>query len=513
MIDVISNLRGGGKVFHILDHRSHVHSNWFEMGQGAVPGEGRVLCRRETWDEIKTLTDLTLELASFSGAAPSSPTISIPVRAYSCVPHASTYGGTTSGEVVEVLLCDSRMDWSNLSNYQGFFNVQKEGLPYSGSSPEFYSSTLDSGSEWSWQDILDGLGIDHSGFTFPTIKPRNLQFPGVVKSNAIKRLAEILLAAVSFDWRSSSHNLMKLGESDPYNDDVVASGRESFGEIVNSFPELGPKKFPFELVFNFRKSPTGGDPFDGDGPWYQVTLPTGVENAAAGTKISVDVGYWFAKFSEDGSLTNGTELEGLAQYYVDSNIVGNWSEVGDRKFLGLLPVFPDGKYRRILWRFGNGDVSTTIRFNSDLPIVFGKEYNPGKTFERLGGGFFVKTIDGGVQSASLPPDVIGNGYVLKITRTVAVTDRRWQYDVDEYAQNPDGTIESTGKSGVLWNRYEEFLPDYSYGHGQALSFATPVSSMIPGPLTGAVGGMLSRIAGGQRVYVCDVPNPMVPSCS
>lgn len=87
------------------------------------------------------------------------------------------------------------------------------------------------------------------------------------------------------------------------------------------------------------------------------------------------------------------------------------------------------------------------------------------------------------------------------------TDGPISYMVDEGSLDADGEFVPNGNSGVMWNRYE-FDP---YGHGQELSFTQ--GTLAPSPLSGVVFGGLVAVIDEVRVYICDVPDPMNPSCA
>jgi hypothetical protein len=81
-----------------------------------------------------------------------------------------------------------------------------------------------------------------------------------------------------------------------------------------------------------------------------------------------------------------------------------------------------------------------------------------------------------------------------------------QYQVVEGSITASGNFSPTGQGGIMWNLYE-FGP---YGHGQDLDFLS--GSLTPAALSGKVFGGLSMIDGATRVNICDVPNPMTPTC-
>lgn len=81
-----------------------------------------------------------------------------------------------------------------------------------------------------------------------------------------------------------------------------------------------------------------------------------------------------------------------------------------------------------------------------------------------------------------------------------------EYEVTEGTVDELGAFTAGAETGIMWNLYEST----PYGHGQDLTFAS--GTMIPAPLEGVVFGALSSIVGAVRVYICDVPNPMEPSC-
>jgi hypothetical protein len=108
-------------------------------------------------------------------------------------------------------------------------------------------------------------------------------------------------------------------------------------------------------------------------------------------------------------------------------------------------------------------------------------------------------VSGGGGSSSPP------GFALTITATSG-SAAPWTYTVGEYTVNSSGALVSTGNTGTMFNMYEVS----PYGHGQDLTL--DLATLTPSALTGTVFGCLSMIDGVTRVYVCDAPNPMVPTC-
>lgn len=102
-----------------------------------------------------------------------------------------------------------------------------------------------------------------------------------------------------------------------------------------------------------------------------------------------------------------------------------------------------------------------------------------------------------------------DGPALLITGQTEVGTNRWQYTVVEGFISASGAFVSSEPviGGIMWNLYEK----ETYGHGQGLSFTN--GTLVVGHLEGIVFGGLSTVEDGTRVYVCDVPNPMVPQCN
>ena len=345
-------------------------SNWLEVGQGAYPGKGRVLVAAADWPVMTDDANLRLKIwTRTDGAAwtPSTPNLDIPVRVHAATPFLQPADTTDDeGAFLELHIADARFADAHASTVSAAYNVQKAGFPYASGNPEFYPATLNGPVEWTWAGIASQLGLLTTGYTFPSTKPRNLVLDGCSRAEAADRLLELLHACAAYDWTAATRTIVAAGTETAANTALWTAKAEK-NPVLRSAPELNDRRYPETLRFQFR---VGGseapDPYASAARWYAKSIASGY--GAAGTTRTIDVGYWFARYS-GGSVTNAAELDAIAAFLAAANVIDRWEDFHDTEIPGIVGFKPDGKRRRILWQFNAHRLSTTIRTNSDLPIM------------------------------------------------------------------------------------------------------------------------------------------------
>lgn len=377
--------------------RGDAQSSWFETGQGAHPGQGRVIVAARDWAALSTSETVDLEISSRKVGQdwPTTPTVSMRVTVRAALPWVQPKTiGADEGEFLELQIFDARYDASQRSHVAESFNMQKAGFPYVAAEPDFYAASLNASSaQWEWDELADEVDLTYDDFVFPTVKPRNISFSGCTIAEAQDRVAKILHAAISFDWESWDLRLVPFDTSLPENDDLW--DEFAANPVVNSLARFSDLAYPRTLRFIFRVANAGGDPFDSDARWYDHDITTGY--GQAGTVRAIEVGYWFGK-DAGGTIFNAAELQTVAQYLFDAKILERYQTVGDVKNAGIWPFKPDGKYRRVLWVFDAHEISTTVRVNSDLAIRATQRAHElprtSHVADAIGAAMSVATIDG-----------------------------------------------------------------------------------------------------------------------
>ena len=100
------------------------------------------------------------------------------------MPASTGTGGDdqTAKDMVYVGVFDKRCRYGNPVNKA--YNVQRDGFPLDGSNnPLFYASTLNSSSEWTWDQLLGDASLPLTPATV-SWKPRNLIFDNVPKGKS-----------------------------------------------------------------------------------------------------------------------------------------------------------------------------------------------------------------------------------------------------------------------------------------------------------------------------------------
>ncbi len=406
--------------------RGDAQSNWFECGQGAHPGQGRVLVARRDWEAISTATSTSLKIWQRKDGAdwPATPTLELPVRIHAALPFVQPKTvGATEGEFLELHLTDMRYAWSQASEVTAAFNVQLAGFPHVGGVPTFYEATLSSGSEKTWASVAAALGLETTGFTFPTVNPRNLVLSGCTLSEAIDRVLGILHAGASFDWSTGLGRIVALDSSLTSNATMWTDFQKT--PLMRSLASASDLRYPATVTFRFRVAGTGTDPFETSRRWYDKSIASGY--GVAGSKRVISVGYWYGQ-DAGGSIANSAELDTVATFLNGRNVIDRYAEVGDVRNVGIVPFVPDGKLRRVLWTFDAHEITTTVRVNSDVPIRAAsrahESVRPSHVADGVGAAIVTPTIDGrthmdaGAAATEFDAIIVGNQIR---------ADNKWRY--------------------------------------------------------------------------------------
>jgi hypothetical protein len=99
---------------------------------------------------------------------------------------------------------------------------------------------------------------------------------------------------------------------------------------------------------------------------------------------------------------------------------------------------------------------------------------------------------------------------LLISNATLIATRRWKYTVAPQMFDAQGNTAAMMEfpSGIAFNTYETA----SFGHGQALNFSSPVSSLAVAACQGMVTGTLLSL-GATAIYCFEAANPVTPQCS
>lgn len=99
---------------------------------------------------------------------------------------------------------------------------------------------------------------------------------------------------------------------------------------------------------------------------------------------------------------------------------------------------------------------------------------------------------------------------LLIGNATSIGTRRWRYTVSPQIFDNNGVNASFTEypEGIAFNTYEAV----NFGHGQALNFTSPVSSINVAPCQGMVMGTLLATQP-NVIYAFEAANPITPQCS
>jgi hypothetical protein len=350
----------GGKV--VVDApKGWRQSNWFEMGVGSAPGEGRFLIRRDDWASLAGQANPKLFMQN--DADPSTRKIEMPVKVIGYTPYSSTTGVSVGNDadILEVLVYDRRYQLHYYDPGASAINVQKPWFKHNSSNvPQFYADTLTGLVEYTWAGLLAGVTLA-PGLSVPTtFKPRNFVSDWENRGEVLQRIADFLCFVLAFDWEGSDYimcgNTQMLTANNTHLTYALANTLVWKESVFNN------NNLPGKYKFVFRSD---GDPYDAT-RHIEIDQNTGVGDSLL--EKAVHIGYYLAHMDE-GTNTNLAELTAIAEYMTPLMTTLMLQNPNELIVPTILPMIPDGKVRRIAWINDAFGLRTVIRLFDDRPIV------------------------------------------------------------------------------------------------------------------------------------------------
>lgn len=343
-------------------------ANFFVMFSGASRhGHGQFLMRRSDYDAIAGSGPVQLVMKSgVTDEEQTKQTVTIGVIVAGYITASQDVRGS-SYDMIWCLCYDMRCELTDPISKA--YNVQVDAMPVSGSdSTRFYAATLNSGSQWTWANLLTDLGVTQSWNNLPTWKPRNCVYDAVPKGQVIADVAARCRLVIGFDHTSTNSAIGKLkgywpGQLSDHNTSLFNEGWIQKYELLGKGPSARTeRRKPASYDFAFPATVTSeADPYTQSKRAYVKTVAGG----GTGPKRVVHVAEFPAVYS--GSFANSSELDDVANDLF-SRLEAEYDLVFDSNhYGGLWPLQCDGQIRGILWQ-SNGPpmgATTTIIRNDD----------------------------------------------------------------------------------------------------------------------------------------------------
>lgn len=156
----------------------------------------------------------------------------------------------------------------------------------------FLSGTLNSGSEWTWQEVVDELVTELDLFTTqfslpftPHAEPENLTYWGWFAWDALNDVLDRIGCAAKYDPEADVFSVVRLGDADATADGILAA---SLGERTwDAYPTDPARAWRPETVrVRFLRRPR---PTDGGDPYYAVDVALEADTSVvAGTFVMLE---------------------------------------------------------------------------------------------------------------------------------------------------------------------------------------------------------------------------------
>ena len=355
-------------------------SNWFEMGCGGRPGEGRMLIHESDWAQIQSVDGLvTLAIGEDLG----SPDLSIDVRCVAATPfvtHITDSADVFDNSMLEVVFYDRRFRLWVYESIEKAYNCHKMELkviddPANPGTdievPDFYENTINplTDEEFTWDELFVDLNQyfePDESFTPPTtFKPKNIVFDKINVGEAADILADILKVSMAWNPQTQRYRIFEYGSEWDRNE----GGNTEFNRslIDNERTLRLEERLPGTIQGVFRSNVIDEeDPYSAR--YFDSIFDTGV-----GTSAFIDtlhVGYYLALLDKEGFITNQAELDAVTAWIGTRVIRRDDTDVhGDQESALIVDYLPDGLHSRMRWTFNAQQVGTVQRLNNEEPLI------------------------------------------------------------------------------------------------------------------------------------------------
>lgn len=463
--------------------------NDFETSTGSQAGIGRFLVSYQLSNlqnmtsgiTCKTLT-ITSDVTG-SSAFVGSHSISIPIEVAGFQPIQPDING--KADIFEAICYDGRLtlDRTIIQKRYNCQYISSRGIP------EFDESTLSAGNEWTFQDIINDIGVQ-SGLTItvvdalPNFKPRNFILDSVSCGTALSIIAAHCWMVIGYDHATGVIKLYNPGTVSTTNTSLItkyANALINFGGARQTTVR-NPKASIKDIVVCYPLSYRAGLPnsIKTQNRFYSKTIT--VNSFGTGSRV-LHLGNYLA-YHDGTSITNSAELDAIAAIVAAKAWTAINQDIMSLCYGITIPFELDGSIRCIKW---TGD-KTFIQHNNELsssPLAWinkNIEFITASTLQVLDG-----IVSGTPSGKHIIPPSYARGFWARITSATSLPNdvspeeprginsrTQWEYEFEEVIkQRPKYTVPGfdawltfTGaRTGKCYNTIEDINFLAMAGHG------------------------------------------------
>jgi hypothetical protein len=261
----------------------HKRANSFDLGAGEEPGFGWILLTRGDIDAISLTADNTLKF--FDNAGNSLTFLKITLIEAKCLTPADL-GAENQAYLCKVV--DRRFHLAKIP-VNAAYNV-RSAVDASGA---YLTETLNSGTAWTWAEIVEDLWDMLGAGTVPTLPftpdatPENLCYWGGWAWAAVNDVLTRIGCAVRYWPATDTFTFVRLGETDDDSDNETERLEKIGAKVWDSDP-IDPVRGwrPQKIRVRFQRAPL---PTDGSSPYYVVDVTlTSTTGVVSGSYVQLD---------------------------------------------------------------------------------------------------------------------------------------------------------------------------------------------------------------------------------
>mgnify|MGYP007100061961 CR=1 FL=1 len=356
--------------------------NSYECPRGPEPGKAHFLLLRKDLDAINKNTFVEAIFRSDQA------TVTIPKLLFSKATCMSAGISPTDQDAAYwAEFVDSRhvLDMSTIGSGtagEGQYNVRCQAVEGATSTDLYYSESLNGGSLWTWQTMLDNLwgklpstpagSAPVLPYT-PDGSPEGFRFIGVSAWQAIHEVLEKISCTTTYDPLQNLYGYIKLGSSQSSLSDQFARLADrllySYWPVEDIAASVPATIRVFFHRYDEHFGTTVDTPRTGSAimdPVYSVDKATGASGAIAGTVVSL----WDdlpALYDLSGTLTNSAALSTRATEVAANLVLAMTTGVARmrRMYSGCVDtILPGAEISRVIWRdYGDAQGMVTEMMN------------------------------------------------------------------------------------------------------------------------------------------------------
>lgn len=249
---------------------------------------------------------------------------------------------------------------------------------------EWVTDTLNSGTPYTWDQVLAQLAGDVPGLTAPTLAaaptstPEDLVFDGVSAWEAICEVVERAGHGIAFDPVAGTVSTFKYGETQSGLSSQV-SGLETRKRKSrdNAYRAAASANVPEKVRVFFHWQPGSADNFLPEEP-HSIDVASSVTGAIAGTVLPS----WATVLAETPNAgtgsdpVNATDLQTEAERIAAAEVARLKREAQPslRRFMGLHEIAVGSEVSEVIWRTDRGSTTTEIRLGGKPLFFAGGQY-------------------------------------------------------------------------------------------------------------------------------------------